>query len=97
MSQLSIVDPQLSESVQATLSKLSRCGLKAAGKHMLSATELKANRLSVTLLRELVSAGVAQSVDEQGRVWRHMTPVATEVELFDSGDVYVTLAVELVN
>lgn len=97
MHPLNIKDPQLSLTVQSTLSVLLKHGISTAGKHSVTAAKVKTMGLSEADFRELVTAGVAAVTDVPGgRVVRPMTAVATEVELFHSGDVDVTLALDLV-
>ena len=98
MLSLSVNDPQLSSEVQRTLNVLLNHGISKAGKHRLSAAEVGSMGLSPLRLRELVTTGVAEvTASNGGQVLRRMAPVATEVELFDSGDtaVAITLSFDL--
>jgi hypothetical protein len=97
MQPLSIKDTQLSSTVQRTLSVLLSNGISTAGKHSIAAAQIKAMHLSGAALRELVTAGIAAVTDVPGRrIVRPLTPVATEVEFFDNGDIDVTLALDLI-
>lgn len=96
MPYLKINDHQLNQSTQHTLAILLSHGISTAGKHHLPAMKVSGMGLSVRHLRELVSAGLVETTASNGgQIVRPRTPVATEVELFDSGDIDVTLALDL--
>ena len=97
MNPLSVVDPQLSSSVQKTLQILLTAGISIAGIHSFTVGQLKTLGITAGGLRELATAGVvAVTIQPGGSVVRPMTTVATEVVLHDSGDVDVTLALDLI-
>lgn len=97
MHSLNIKDPQLSSTVQHTLSVLSAHGISSAGMHSIAAAQVTAMRLSAGAFRELVTAGVVAVTDVPGgRVLRPETSVATEVVLHDDGGIDVTLALDLI-
>jgi len=97
MGPLSINDFQLSSTVQRTLATLLMHGISTAGRHTISNAQVTDLGLSLLAFRELVTAGLAAVTDVPGgHIVRPMTCVATEVELFDNGDIGVTLALDLV-
>ena len=98
MLSLSVNDPQLSSDVKHTLNVLVNHGISKAGKHRLSTAEVASMGVSHEQWRELVTSGVAEVIAANGgEVLRHMAAVATEVELFHSGDtaVAITLSFDL--
>ena len=97
MNPLSIKDPQLSSTIQRTLSVLFAHGVSIAGRHSIPAAQVTAMGLSSAAFRELVTAGVAAVTNVPGgHVVRPRTCVASEVELFDNADIGLTLALDLV-
>ena len=93
---LKISDPQVPTKVQATLAALFNAGCTSATRHTFSPTDLSAKGLSSAQLRDLVTTGLCEVAGPTGNIVSHLTPIATEVEVFHSGDVAVTLAVDLV-
>lgn len=95
MFRLDIYDAQLLPPARGTLQKLLKGGYQVRGQHRLTVLDLSNASLTAEELRELVWGGIVELVSNDGNNVRAMTPIASQVLQFESGDVEVTLSADL--